>query len=202
MFVHTTHFLRKTFLSRIHKRCLQKQSFYTEGNKHKNKRTENTQGRSVATKTAVAGVIERGGELRAQVVPDTSGYHLRPFVVKNVAFGSKLMTDEWKGYKGLKQLFNHKSIDHSISEYVNGDVHCNSMENFWSHLKRGIDGIYHSVSPKHLQSYIDEYQFRYNTRKFSESFRFDAMLNNIGSHLTYKQLTYSPPKVEQQNINL
>lgn len=173
-----------------------------EGNKHKNKRTENTQGRSVATKTAVAGVISRGGELRAQVIADTSGYHLRPFIVKNVAFGSNLMTDEWKGYKGLKQLFKHKSIDHSISEYVNGDVHCNSMENFWSHLKRGVTGIYHSVSKKHLQSYIDEYQFRFNTRSFSESFRFDVMLNNIGSHLTYKQLTenINPASSGQSNL--
>ena len=160
-----------------------------EGNKHKHKRTENTQGRSVATKSAVAGVIERGGELRAQVIPDTSGYHLRPFVVKNVAFGSKLMTDEWTGYKGLKQLFDHKHIDHSIGEYTNGNVHCNSMEGFWSLLKRGINGIYHAVSVKHLQAYIDEYQFRYNTRNYSECFRFDSMLNNIGSHLTYKQLT-------------
>ncbi len=160
-----------------------------EKNKHAHKKTEGNQGRSVKTKSAVAGVIQRGGELRAQVIPDTSGYNLRPFVVQNVEFGSKLMTDEWLGYKGLAQLFHHKNINHEQGEYVNGDVHVNSMEGFWSLLKRGVNGIYHAVSVKHLQAYIDEYQFRYNTRKYSESFRFDAMLNNINSHLTYKQLT-------------
>ena len=174
----------------------------SEGNKHKHKKTKNTQGRSVATKSAVAGVIARGGELRAQVIPDTSGYHLRTFVVKNVEFGSKLMTDEWTGYKGLAQLFKHKNIDHGKGEYVNGEVHCNSMEGFWSLLKRGVNGIYHAVSVKHLQSYIDEYQFRYNTRNYSESFRFDAMLNNIGSHLTYKQLTENKKSIQPQQGNL
>jgi transposase-like protein len=159
-----------------------------EGNKHKNKRTENTQGRSVKTKSAVAGVIERGGELRAEKIEDTSGKNLRPFVAKNVQFGAKLMTDEWLGYKGLAQGFQHKYVKHNEGEYVFGDIHTNSMEGFWSLLKRGVNGIYHSISSKHLQNYIDEYVFRYNTRRMTEDYRFDYMLNSINTRLTYKAL--------------
>lgn len=159
-----------------------------EANKHKNKRTKGTQGRSVETKTAVAGVIERGGELRAKKVKDTSHGSLRYFVVQNVEIGANLKTDEWIGYNGLSALFRHRKINHGIEEYVNGDTHVNNVEGFWSHLKRGISGIYHSVSAKHLQNYLDEFVFRYNTRTYSESNRFDNMLNNINTHLTYEQL--------------
>ena len=159
-----------------------------EKNKHKSKRTEGTQGRSVKTKTAVAGIIQRGGELRAKKVPDTTGYNLRQFVYKNLEFGSKLHTDEWWGYKGLEAAFQHKFVKHNEGEYVSGDSHTNSLEGFWSLLKRGVDGIYHSMSSKHLQQYIDEFVFRYNTRQCTESYRFDTMLNNINTHITYKQL--------------
>lgn len=161
-----------------------------ESNKHKHKRTEGTQGRSVKTKSAVAGVMVRGGELRVKKITNTNGYHLKPFVVKNVEFGSQLMTDEHLGYNGLAQLFKHSKVNHNSEQYVNGDCHTNSMEGFWSLLKRGVNGIYHSISAKHLQQYIDEFVFRYNTRKATETYRFDTMLNNISTHLTYKQLTY------------
>ncbi len=159
-----------------------------ESNKHKSKQTEGTQGRSVKTKSAVAGIVERGGELRAKKVPDTTGYNLRQFVYKNLEFGSKLHTDEWWGYKGLAQAFKHKFVKHNEGEYVSGDTHTNTLEGFWSLLKRGTIGIYHSMSDKHLQQYIDEFVFRYNSRKMTESYRFDTMLNNINSTLSYKQL--------------
>ena len=159
-----------------------------EKNKHKSKRTEGTQGRSVKTKTPVVGVMQRGGELRAKKVKDTSGYNLRQFVVKNVAFGSDLHTDEWHGYRHLKALFQHKYVKHNEGEYVSNGVHTNSLEGFWSLFKRGINGIYHQISDKHLQQYVDEFVFRYNTRKQTEDFRFDSMLNNINTHLTYKLL--------------
>lgn len=159
-----------------------------EANKHKSKRTEGTQGRSVATKTAVAGVVERGGELRAKVVPDTSGSNLRKFVYENVARGAQLHTDEWYGYRGLEKLFSHSFVKHNEKEYVQGSVHTNTMEGFWSLLKRGIVGIYHSVSAKHLDKYLDEFTFRYNTRKINESERFNFMLSNMATHLPYKQL--------------
>jgi transposase-like protein len=171
-----------------------------EANKHKHKRTEGTQGRSVKTKSAVAGVISRGGELRAKKINDTSAYNLRQFINKNVAFGSKLMTDEWGGYTGLAQAFQHKIVKHNEGEYVSGEAHTNTLEGFWSLLKRGVNGIYHSISAKHLQQYIDEFVFRYNTRNMTESYRFDSMLNHINIQLPYKQLidAHDNRKVENQ----
>jgi transposase-like protein len=162
-----------------------------EKNKHKSKQTKGTQGRSTKTKTAVAGVVQRGGELRAQKVADTTGYTLKPFIVKNLEFGSSLNTDNWWGYKGLSQLFKHQTVNHNEGEYTNGNVHTNTLEGFWSLLKRGCVGIYHSMSDKHLQKYIDEFVFRYNTRNDAEHERFNIMLNNIATHITYKQLIYA-----------
>jgi transposase-like protein len=159
-----------------------------EANKHKSKQTAGTQGRSSQTKTPVLGIIERGGQLRAIKVLNTRGYSLRPFIVNNVEFGSTIHTDEWWGYRGLSRVFKHQFINHGEGEYSKDGVHTNSIEGFWSLLKRGVIGIYHSMSDKHLQKYLDEFVFRYNTRGYSENFRFDAMLNNINSHLTYKQL--------------
>jgi transposase-like protein len=159
-----------------------------ESNKHKSKQTPGTQGRSSQTKTPVLGIIERGGQLRAIKVLNTRGYSLRPFIVNNVEFGSTIHTDEWWGYRGLSRIFKHQYINHGAGEYSKDGVHTNSIEGFWSLLKRGVIGIYHSMSDKHLQKYLDEFVFRYNTRGYSENFRFDAMLNNINSHLTYKQL--------------
>lgn len=159
-----------------------------EGNKHKNKRSEGTQGRSVQTKTAVAGLAQRGGDVRAEKVKDTTGGVLRKFVHENVERGSKLHTDEWWGYKGLEKLFGHSIIKHNENEYVNGDCHTNTMEGFWSLLKRGIVGIYHSMSAKHLQKYLDEFVFRYNTRTLNEADRFNLMLSGLATHLPYKKL--------------
>lgn len=160
-----------------------------EKNKHKSKKMKGTQGRSVKTKTPVAGVIQRGGELRVEIVEDTKGKNLRPFVIKNIAVGSKLHTDEWWGYRGLTELYQHQIVKHNEKEYVKGDVHTNTLEGFWSLLKRGVDGIYHSISDKHLQKYLNEFAFRYNTRSMNENYRFNVMLSNINSHITYKQLT-------------
>lgn len=159
-----------------------------EKNKHKSKRTEGTQGRSIKTKSAVAGVLERGGQVRAKKIDGTRGYYLKPFVIKNVEFGSELHTDEHLGYKGLAQVFKHQHVQHSAGEYVVGDCHTNGLEGFWSLLKRGLMGIYHSVSAKHLQQYLDEFVFRYNTRNMNESNRFDAMLNQMAVRLTYQSL--------------
>lgn len=167
-----------------------------EANKHASKRTEGTQGRSVTTKTAVAGLVQRGGEVRAKVVKDTSGTNLRRFVGENVQKGSELHTDEWFGYNGLERLYNRFVIKHNDKQYVSGNVHTNTMEGYWSLLKRGVVGIYHSVSSKHLQKYLDEFSFRYNTRDLSECNRFNSMLQNIATTLPYNQLI----KDEKQEI--
>jgi hypothetical protein len=92
-------------------------------------------------------------------------------------------------YDGLNSKYNHKKVNHGAKEYVNMMAHTNNIENFWSHLKRGVDGIYHWVSKDHLQSYIDEFTLRYNTRKNCTSDRFDLILTNISGRLTYNQLT-------------
>lgn len=159
-----------------------------EKNKHKSKRTGNTQGRSVVNKTPVIGVIERNGEFRATVAKDTSSKSIRPFIVGNVEFGANLKTDEWLGYTGLSGMYHHKRINHGADEYVHGDTHTNTIEGAWSLLKRSVYGIYHSVSAKHLQPYVTESVFRYNTREMNEKQRFDYMLTNINTHITYKQL--------------
>lgn len=160
-----------------------------EKNKHPHNKTEGNQGRSMKTKSAVAGIVERGGDLRAKKVPDTTGTNLKMFVTQNVKFGSEINTDEWWGYNGLSAAFDHKFIKHNEGEYVNGTIHTNTLEGFWSLLKRGVFGIYHSMSDKHLQRYVDEFVFRYNTRNETERDRFDMMLSNISNHITYKQLT-------------
>lgn len=161
-----------------------------EANKHKSKRKEGTQGRNTKTKTPVAGVLQRGtGKVIAQVVPNTGGTVLRRFVYENVAPKSELKTDEWYGYKGLDKLYQHSICNHSTSDYVTGgNTHTNTLEGYWSLVKRGCIGIYHSWSDKHLQKYLDEFSFRYFTRKMSENDRFNAMLSNIGTQLSYKQL--------------
>jgi hypothetical protein len=88
----------------------------------------------------------------------------------------------------IGEHYSHIRVNHSAKEYVNGFAHTNGIENFWSHLKRGIDGIYHWVNVPHLQSYVNEYTLRYNTRKFTTAGRFDLVLSNVAGRLTYKEL--------------
>lgn len=101
--------------------------------------------------------------------------------------GSIVVTDEWLGYKNLSKDFNHVVINHRENEYVRGGFTTNNVENFWSLLKRGIYGIYHQVSPKHLNKYCDEFAFRFNARNTSTNDKFDFSLIN-SSKLTYKEL--------------
>lgn len=160
-----------------------------EKNKHADKRTLGTQGRSTLKKTAIVGVLRQGGEVRVQPVSDTTSAEIHPFVLDNVTAQSILFTDTWKGYNGLKDTYRHMKINHSSGEYVRGMVHTNGIENFWSLLSRGIIGIYHHVSPKHLARYCDEFVFRFNTRKSNEAERFNLMLlNSNGRVLPYKSL--------------
>jgi transposase-like protein len=99
------------------------------------------------------------------------------------------MTDDYSAYNDLSKGYNHHTVNHSAKEYVNGMAHTNGVENFWSHLKRGIDGIYHSISKEHLQSYIDEFTLRFNTRKFDTQRRFDLVLSGVaGKKMTYEDL--------------
>lgn len=159
-------------------------------NRHKDKKVKYSQGRSFKDKTPVIGAIERGGRLIAKAIPSTSREHLHGFLIKHVKRNAKLMSDEWKGYNGLKEYYNHTIVDHSAKQYVDGDTHCNTVEGFWSILKRGFIGIYHFTSRKHLQKYVDEFVFRYNTRDNCEATRFNLLLTNTENRLTYKELIH------------
>jgi transposase-like protein len=160
-----------------------------EKNKHANKKTKSTQGRSVQTKAPVLGFKDREtGTVRAFAVPNTTSNSLMPLIKKTIKEGSIVVTDEYRTYDILGWKYKHGRVNHSAKEYVNGMFHTNGIENFWSHLKRGVDGIYHWVSVPHLQSYVNEYALRYNTRTFSTSSRFDYILSNVTCRLTYKEL--------------
>ncbi len=136
-------------------------------------------GRGASGKSKVVGAVQRNGKVIASVVPDVKRHSLAPFIARNVSSKATLYTDEFPSYDTMTRFgYNHKRIEHHDKVYVNGNIHTNSIEGFWSLVKRGITGVYHSVSPKYLQSYINEYSFRYNNRK-AESPMFKIFLSQI-----------------------
>lgn len=157
-------------------------------NRHKNKRVENSQGRSTKDKAPVLGMLERNGKLTAKTVNDVSSPTLTKEIVQTIKRNATLNTDEWLGYKGITKLYKHTVVKHNQGEYVRGIAYTNNIECFWSILKRGIFGIYHFTSKKHLQDYIDEFVFRYNTRNYETSERFVTLLNNMTVRTRYKDL--------------
>jgi transposase-like protein len=151
-------------------------------------------GQSFRDKTIVMGMLERGGQVRTQIIPDRKQETLQPIVRENLAEGAVLFTDEMGGYKGLSKDYMHLIIDHAV-QYVEGRIHTNGMENFWSLLKRGINGTYVSVEPFHLFRYLDEQMFRYNNRAtkknpLTDADRFSRAVSQIvGKRLTFAELT-------------
>lgn len=142
-------------------------------------------------KVVVMGVLERGGEVRAEVVKHSGRTELDPRVRKHVEPGSTLYTDALRSYESLRDQYIHETVDHATA-YVNGKIHTNTMENFWSLLKRGLKGTYISVEPFHLFRYLDEQAYRYNNRDLADHERFKGTLRGvIGKRLTYKNLTTS-----------
>jgi len=131
------------------------------GGKAKGKR-----GRGAAKKTPVFGAVERNGKLKTKVVLNVRKLTLMPLIKDMVIDDSVIVTDESNSYNDVKKLGHlHESINHSKGQYVDGDVHTNTIEGFWSQFKRSVHGTYHSVSRKHLQLYLDEFSFRYSHRK-------------------------------------
>jgi len=157
-------------------------------NRHKNKKVENSQGRSFKDKTPVIGIIERKGVVRVIKIPDTKGETLQPIIEKHVEPGTIVNTDEWWGYHKLNDMYHHSVVNHGANQYVDGKAHTNTIEGYWSLLKRSIFGIYHSISGKHLQAYLDETSFRYNTRTLGEGNRVSLTILNAKKSLKYKQL--------------
>lgn len=158
-------------------------------NKHMSKRKVGSQGRSLVDKTPVLGMLERKGKVIAIKLKDTKNQTITSQVVKNVIIGTKIVTDEYRAYKTLGFIFKHSFICHNLGQYVMDESHTNTIENYWSHLKRMIIGIYHYTSEKHIQKYIDECTFRYNTRDYTEAERFDKFLLQINGRLSYNVLT-------------
>lgn len=176
-----------------------------DSNKHIGKRAELKEFRQSAemkgagrlvTKTAVLGLLDRErGKVHAQVVPEISRRELRLAILNHILPGSKLYTDQAALYKTLPSEITHEFVNH-LKEYVNGRVHTNGIENFWSLLQRGLNGTYISVEPFHLDRYLDEQVFRFNHRKDRKGNktpdvdRFSLAIEQIiGKRLTYAELT-------------
>ena len=140
-------------------------------------------------KTVVVGILERGGEVRTAVVASRKKEVLQAEVRKHVEAGAALYSDALLSYRGLAADYAHQVIDHAV-KYVEGNIHTNGIENFWSLLKRGIHGTYVSVEPFHLFRYLDEQSFRYNNRKLTDGERFAIVVKQVlGKRLTYSELT-------------
>jgi len=160
-------------------------------NMHAEKHTRRIGSTRSKDKTAVLGILERGGEVRASVIPNRKRSSLHPAVVEHVKEDTPVYTDALMSYDNLRARYEHSVIDHAYG-YVRGRVHTNGLENFWSLLKRSIKGTYVSVEPFHLQRYVTEQVFRYNNRKQlnGDSGRFEHVASNIlGKRITYAELT-------------
>lgn len=157
------------------------------GGKNKNRHASKKKGYD--DKAMVFGALQTGGSVKTKVLLDVTGESLKGAVREFVHHGSIMVSDDARGYSSLKNEYAHVVVNHSAGEYVNGAFHTNGVENFWSLFKRGIIGIYHQVSHKHLQAYADEFAYRFNTRKTNDQERLAAVLTQTQGRLKYKDLT-------------
>ena len=156
-----------------------------ERNKHASKRTRH----GVDTKTAVVGIIENNGRVRAEPISNLSKAYLQRFVRANAREGATVVTDAFRSYAGLSDAYTHKTVNHSVGEYVRDQAHTNGIESFWALLKRGHYGIFHSMSGKHLHRYVNEFTFRHNTKQAGTMGFIEATVGRmVGKRLTYKEL--------------
>lgn len=160
---------------------------YIGGKIRNDKNKPNAQGRSTKYKTPIFGMVERNGKLNAKKVNNAKCSTLLSNIVKYVK-DATIYSDEWLGYRDVKKLYEHYIIKHGQNEYVNGNIYTNTIEGFWAILKRGFLGTYQYVSKKHIQIYVDEFVFRYNTRDMGESDRFMSLIKNIGVRTRYRDL--------------
>jgi hypothetical protein len=137
----------------------------------------------------VLGILERGGTVRASVIPDRTNASIQPIVRGAVEPGTQIHSDEHANSWRMDEEYVRNVVNH-LEQYVNGNIHTNGIENFWSLLKRGIGGTYVSVEPFHLFRYVDEQAYRYNNRTMTDALRFRlAMRQAVGKRLTYAELT-------------
>jgi len=165
------------------------ETFVGGKNKNRNwdKKIKKSQGRSLKSKTPVFGML-CNGLVYTEVVRNTQGRTLKPIIKAKLKDGNIIVTDGWKAYKGLSKDYEHRIIEHNKGVYKKGPYHTNSIEGFWSQMKRGLTGIYHKNDPKHLHRYCDEFAYRYNTRHLTDGERFNLSLINADRKLMYKEL--------------
>jgi len=157
-------------------------------NRHANKKKHIQHGHGDTT--IVLGMVERGGRVTAKVVDSVKARDLKPAIRENIEQGSVLYTDELQSYKGLQKEYFRDMVNHSEGQYVKGNAHTNTIENFWSLFKRGIKGTHIHISPFHLDRYLDDQAFRYTNRKTNDFGRFDLSVSKAqGKRLTWNQLT-------------
>jgi transposase-like protein len=170
-----------------------------EKNKHRSKRKH--VGTGGAGKEAVYSLVERGGKVRSHHVPAVNADNLRPIIEAHISGATVVYTDEGGASKKLGRAFDkHDSVNHSLGEYVRGDVHTNTIEGYFSILKRGINGVYHHVSQQHLKRYLAEFDFRYNERSALGVNDADRMSKSIGG-IIGKRLTYRRSNKTQSNAH-
>jgi len=155
-------------------------------NKHKNLRTFAV---GISDKTPVFAIVHRGGNVWNKPVPKANEENILPLITNSISKDVRIISDKSEIYGELYQEYNHETVNHDKGEYVRGDMHTNTIEGYFGLLKRGIYGIYHSVSPKHLSRYCDEFAYRYNVRKGTEEGKFNYAFLTCNSRLKYKDLT-------------
>lgn len=160
---------------------------------YKGGRAKWAQDRKMDNKTTVLSILNRDtGEVRSRVIADVTGATLAAALRKQVnTFASRLQTDEFRGYNQVgREFISHETVNHSIDEYVRGDVTTNDVEQFFSQPKRSIDGTHHAISREHVHRYLAEFDFRYGTHTMTDSQRLEALLGQVGGkRLTYAALT-------------
>lgn len=157
------------------------------GNTKRSQAAKDYKGRGAAHKEKIFSLVERGGKVRSFHVPSVNAKTLKPILLSQVDADANLMTDEAKVYKKIgKEFASHEVVTHSKGEYVRGNVYTNTIEGFFSRLKRGLVGTYHHVSAFHLKRYVVEFDFRYNTRKSTDTERLMTLIGGIGG----KRLIY------------
>lgn len=161
-----------------------------EKNKHANKKSRDTEGNYVDIKAPVFGMVQRDGNVFAKKLQGADKFSVTPIIKERVSQEATIVTDESQIYRYLGEFYDHTVINHSQGIYVAGKAHTNTIEGFFSLFKRGIIGIYHQVSVKHLNQYCNEFSFRYNTRKVTDPVRFLSTLPLANKdRVRYKVLT-------------
>ena len=161
-----------------------------EKNKHASKKTANTQGRSTKTKMPVLSAVQRNGKVYSQTLGTVSSKNIRTVLNNRVSKKATLNTDTFPAYTVVgKEYAAHNVVDHGVGEYVKGNAYTNNAEGYFSQLKRSLSGTFHHVSDKHLDRYLAEFDYRYNTREEKDGNRMvKAIKKSNGKRLTYKGL--------------